>query len=70
MNFIYKHFTGGYALPFFGRYIHFPKLAPLMIVAISSLSYGEFNDKGWMALLGYALFAFGVYCFFLPVRKG
>jgi hypothetical protein len=69
MKFIYKYFKGGYAIPFFGWYLHLPKLAPLMIVAITSIAFGDINKNTLIEILGFALFVFGAYCFFLPVKN-
>jgi len=68
-DFLRKHFQGGYAMPFFKWYIHFPKLAPLMIVAITSIAFGEIKEVWWVYVIGWMLFCLGVFIFFLPVKK-
>ena len=67
LNFLQKWFTGQHSIkiPMINRYLIFPKLAPLMIIAFSLAFYGDNNQYVMLSLLGYSLLILGIFCFLM-----
>jgi hypothetical protein len=70
---IQSKYTGWYSLPFFGKYIQFPKLAPYFTVAMLIFAFGDMWNILPMFVVGSIMVAFCVFCFMLlrifPKRK-